>query len=88
MAATTSCAAWKSIAARPTSWSTTAAGNIGTPQFSPDGKWISYSKEDKLLRNHVLHQELATGEEHMIASDDFQVSLPAPSGRPTAKSCC
>ena len=45
-----------------------------TPQFSPDGKWISYSKQDNLLRPHVWVKELATGQEHMIASDQFQIS--------------
>ncbi len=45
-----------------------------TPQFSPDGKWISYSKQDKLARTHVWLKELATGQEHMIASDQFQIS--------------
>ena len=50
------------------------AGNIGEPQFSPDGKWISYSKPDKLLRTHVWVKELATGQEHMIASDQFMNS--------------
>jgi tricorn protease len=29
------------------------AGNIGDPQFSPDGKWLSYSKLDDLSRSHV-----------------------------------
>jgi tricorn protease len=52
-------------------------GNIGTPQFSPDGKWISYSKQDNLLRNHVFIRNLASGDEHMIKSDDFQVATGA-----------
>ena len=29
------------------------AGNISGAQFSPDGKWISYAKQDDLLRSHV-----------------------------------
>jgi tricorn protease len=53
---------------------TTATGAIGTPQFSPDGKWISYSKQDNLVRTHVWVKELATGQEHMITSDQFQIS--------------
>src|ERR1019366_5466596 len=40
------------------------AGAIGTPQFSPDGKWISYSKDDNSLRLHVWVKELATGKEN------------------------
>jgi tricorn protease len=48
------------------------AGTIASPQFSPDGKWISYSRQDKLLRPHVWVRELASGQEHMIgAADQF-----------------
>ncbi len=50
------------------------AGNIGTPRFSPDGKFISYSKPDDLLRTHVWIKQLDDGSEHMLSSDDFQVS--------------
>ena len=50
------------------------AGNIGDPQFSPDGKWISYSKPDNLLRSHVWVKELASGQEYRINSDQFMVS--------------
>jgi len=46
-------------------------GNIGDPQFSPDGKWISYSMPDKLLRSHVYLKELASGQEYAIESDRF-----------------
>ncbi len=49
-------------------------GAVMTPQFSPDGKWISYSVQDKLARTHVWLKELATGQEHMITSDQFQLS--------------
>ena len=42
------------------------AGNIGTPQFSPDGAFISYSKSDRLLRQHIYIKELATGQEHQM----------------------
>ena len=60
------------------------AGNIQSPQFSPDGKWISYSRQDKLLRAHVWVKELANGQEHMIGGDDFLISSGAkwtPDGR-------
>ncbi len=50
------------------------AGNIQNPQFSPDGKWLSYSKQDKLLRQHVWVKELATGQDHMIGGDEFLIS--------------
>jgi tricorn protease len=50
------------------------AGNINAPQFSPDGKWVSYAKQDKLLRSHVWIKNLGTGDEHMISSDQFQIA--------------
>ncbi len=49
-------------------------GNIGEPQFSPDGKWISYSQPDELLRSHVWLKELATGKDYEITSDQFLTS--------------
>lgn len=49
-------------------------GGIGLPQYSPDGKWISYSKQDTLLRSHVYLKELETSTEHLIKADDFLVS--------------
>lgn len=42
------------------------AGNINGAQLSPDGKWLSYAKQDKLLRPHVWIKEFATGQERMI----------------------
>lgn len=53
------------------------AGNIVSPQFSPDGKWISYSKQDRLLRYEVWVKNLATSEEHVLRSDLFQYSTGA-----------
>ncbi len=50
------------------------AGNVSDAQFSPDGKWLSYSKPDNQLRAHVWVKELATGQEYMIASDQFMTS--------------
>ncbi len=35
---------------------------VGTPQFSPDGKWISYSKRDPLLRDHVYVKPVDGGD--------------------------
>jgi tricorn protease len=49
-------------------------GNIASPQFSPDGKFISYSKPDDLLRSHVWIKDLDSGAERMITSTEFQVS--------------
>jgi tricorn protease len=51
--------------------------NIGTPQFSPDGKWISYSKQDTLLRSHVYVKPLAGGEERRVEGEDFLMSAGA-----------
>jgi tricorn protease len=51
--------------------------NIGTPQFSPDGKWISYSKQDSLLRSHVYVKPLAGGEERKVEGEDFLMSAGA-----------
>jgi tricorn protease len=50
------------------------AGNVNGAQFSPDGKWLSYAKQDKLLRSHVWVKELASGQEHMIGGEDFLLS--------------
>ncbi|HXS98736.1 MAG TPA: S41 family peptidase [Candidatus Limnocylindrales bacterium] len=63
---------------------TNEAGPVQNPQFSPDGKWLAYSKADKLLRQHVWVRELASGQEHMIGGDDFLLSNGAkwsPDGR-------
>ncbi len=48
--------------------------NIEGPQFSPDGKWISYGKQDKLLRSSVYLMELATHQEHKIGGEEFLLS--------------
>jgi len=63
---------------------TGTAGNIQGPQFSPDGKWVSYSKQDALLKSHVYVEALENGTEREIGSDDFIVSSGAkwtPDGR-------
>ena len=48
------------------------AGPINSAQFSPDGKWVSYAKQDKLVRSHVWIKNLDSGDDHMIASSEFQ----------------
>ena len=63
---------------------TGTAGNIQGPQFSPDGKWISYSKQDDLLKAHVYVKPLGNGAEREIGSDEFVVASGAkwtPDGR-------
>lgn len=49
-------------------------GPIGAPQFSPDGKWISYSKEDTFLRSRVYVMNLGSRAEHVIGSEQFLVA--------------
>jgi tricorn protease len=53
------------------------ASGITSPQFSPDGKWISYSKPDRFMRSHVYVKPLAGGAERMIASDDLMTATGA-----------
>ncbi|HEY8751688.1 MAG TPA: hypothetical protein VIM11_27155, partial [Tepidisphaeraceae bacterium] len=53
---------------------TNSAGPVGSPQFSPDGKWISYSKQDSRLRSQVYIKKLDGGPEHVIDSDQFITS--------------
>src|SRR5262249_43252679 len=42
-----------------------------------DGKWLSYTKQDRQLRQHVWVKELASGQEHMIGHEDFLLSTGA-----------
>jgi tricorn protease len=48
------------------------AGDIGGPQVSPDGKWLVYSAEDKLLRSRVYIKPMdGSAPERAIGSDNF-----------------
>ncbi len=49
-------------------------GQVTGPQFSPDGKWISYAKQDALTRAHVFLKNLDTGAETQINSEEFTIS--------------
>ena len=63
---------------------TSEVGDIGTPQFSPDGAWISYTKPDAMVRPRVWVKQLESGEERVIGADDFLISNGAkwtPDGR-------
>ena len=53
------------------------AGMVSNPQFSPDGKWISYSKQDADLRYHVYLKPIDGGTERVITSDQFLMSTGA-----------
>jgi tricorn protease len=52
-------------------------GPIGSPEFSPDGKWVSYSKDDSILRSRVYVKKLDGGEEHMIGAKEFLIAYDA-----------
>ena len=56
---------------------TSDVANIEGPQFSPDGKWISYAKDDKQLNSRVWIKELATGQEHQVGGDGFLLARSA-----------
>ncbi len=63
---------------------TGTAGNVQGPQFSPDGKWISYAKQDALLKSHVYVKPVGSGAEREIGSDEFLLASGAkwtPDGR-------
>jgi tricorn protease len=44
--------------------------NIMGPQFSPDAKWVAYTKLDADLRSHVYIVSATGGEEHHIGDDE------------------
>lgn len=52
-------------------------GDIGAPQFSPDGQWISYSKPDALMRARVHVRRLDSGEERRVEAEGFLISTGA-----------
>jgi tricorn protease len=53
---------------------TNPKGEIDDAQFSPDGKWVSYSKTDSADRSRVYVKELATGAEHLIGGEDILIA--------------
>jgi len=51
---------------------TVASSEVSTPRsaaFSPDGKWISYTKMDRAMRPHVYLVPVSGGEERRITDD-------------------
>ena len=46
-------------------------GNIGAPVWSPDGKWIAYSKPDFVRTSDVFLISSAGGEERKVTFDSF-----------------
>ncbi len=45
-----------------------------SPAFSPDGKWVTYSKQDATMRSHIYIAPVAGGEEHHITDDSLAFS--------------
>lgn len=45
--------------------------NISNAQFSPDGKWISYTKMDRNFRPHVHIVQAEGGQERMLDREDL-----------------
>ncbi len=55
-------------------------GDIDSAQFSPDGKWISYAKQDALSRSHVYVKEIGAGSggaEYRIGGEDILIATGA-----------
>lgn len=46
-------------------------GNIGQPAWSPDGKWIAYSKPDQTRNGEIYLVPSAGGEERKVTFDSF-----------------
>ncbi len=58
-------------------------GNIGGPAWSPDGKWIAYSKPDVTRTSDIYIVASAGGEEHRATFESFSEVGPlfSPDGR-------
>ncbi len=54
-----------------TELSSSKYGNIGAPVWSPDGKWIAYSKSDYVRTSDVFLIPSAGGEERKVTFDSF-----------------
>ncbi|MCA1619195.1 MAG: DPP IV N-terminal domain-containing protein [Acidobacteria bacterium] len=63
--------------------STSRYGNIGTPAWSPDGKWLAYSKPDVSRTTDIYLTPAAGGEEKKVTFDSFSEAGPrfSPDGR-------
>lgn len=51
-------------------------GNISAPVWSPDGKWIAYSKSDETRNSDIYLLPSAGGEEHKVTFDSFSEVSP------------
>ncbi|HEY6249900.1 MAG TPA: S41 family peptidase [Candidatus Angelobacter sp.] len=61
------------------------AGNIVGAHFSPDGKWITFSKLDRDMRPHVYIISSTGGTEHHVGNDDVLFSETTPVWTPDGK---
>src|SRR5438067_6309129 len=61
------------------------AGRIENAHFSPDGKWVAYSKLDRDLRPHIYVTPATGGSEHHVGNDDVLFSETTPMWTPDGK---
>ncbi|MDT7604400.1 MAG: tricorn protease [Acidobacteriota bacterium] len=63
--------------------STSHYGNIGSPAWSPDGKWLAYSKPDFTRTTDIYLVPSTGGEERKVTFDSFSEQGPqfAPDGK-------
>ena len=70
---------------KTTTIATGEAGNIVGARFSPDGKWVAFSKLDRDLRPHVYIISSTGGVEHHVGNDDLLFSETHPAWTPDGK---
>lgn len=58
-------------------------GNISSPRWSPDGKWLAYAKPDVSRTTDIYLTPSAGGDEHKVTFDSFSEQNPifAPDGK-------
>jgi tricorn protease len=58
-------------------------GNIGSPRWSPDGKWLAYAKPDVTRTTDIYLTPSTGGDEHKVTFDSFSEQNPlfAPDGK-------
>jgi tricorn protease len=68
---------------RTTDLASSKFGAIGPPAWSPDGKWIAYSRPDYVRTSDVYLVPATGGEERKVTFDSYNDSIPrfAPNGK-------